>query len=156
MPFHAIGQRLCRCFNSAQCRNLRHALTPNARQPRAQPEAQRRQQHLRASVEPKRMTIISPINRTLVKTPKSQLRLGYNLGLAGTSSHLCFAGFRNASMLKNEARNLCSFLTVSVRFGSVVLRFSATLVAVQDAKSSFAPTLIAECIYKIAMQIFAS
>ena len=102
------------------------------------------------------MTIISPINRTLVKTPKSQLRLGYNLGLAGTSSHLCFAGFRNASMLKNEARNLCSFLTVSVRFGSVVLRFSATLVAVQDAKSSFAPTLIAECIYKIAMQIFAS
>src|SRR6516225_4708878 len=30
MPFHAIGQRLCRCFNSAQSRNLRHVLTPSA------------------------------------------------------------------------------------------------------------------------------
>jgi hypothetical protein len=27
---HAIGERLCRCFNSAQSRNLRHAVTPSA------------------------------------------------------------------------------------------------------------------------------
>jgi hypothetical protein len=30
MPFHAIGQRLCRRINSAQSRNLRHAVTPSA------------------------------------------------------------------------------------------------------------------------------